>query len=65
MTETEDNYGCILHTKCGGVVAPNMGYLIGTELLRETLDLLSCGLMCFKCGEEVKEGELEIEQYYG
>ena len=62
MTDEERKYGCILHTKCGGVVAPNLGVLTGEELMEQTLDFIGCGVMCFKCGEEVKAEELEIEK---
>ena len=62
VTTAKDNYGCILHVGCGGVVAPNLGVLTAEELMEQTVDFLSCGLMCFKCGEEVQAGELEIEK---
>ena len=59
MAETKDNYGCILHTKCGGLVAPNMGVLTGEEIL----DMVKEGhAICFKCGEDVKPDEMEIEK---
>lgn len=61
--DKKDSYQCILHTKCGGgVVAPNLGVLTGDELLAQTLDLIDYGVRCFKCGEEVKADELEIEK---
>ena len=62
MAETKDNYGCIIHTKCGGVVAPNFGVCSGEELLADTVDMLSAGIMCWKCGDVVQADQLEIEK---
>lgn len=56
----QHNIQCIMHAKCGGVVAPNLSVIPVEELLEMTIDFLP--VFCWKCGAEVRTAEdLEIE----